>query len=108
MKVEFIRALAYCNDRRALDRKHGRLADAIRRRLAQLAAFDTLDDVRKMPGLACHALTGDRAGQIALSVNKNWRLILELPDAAEVRKPDGGLDFSRIDCVRVIEIVDYH
>ena len=83
-------------------------AKPLRRRLRTLAQAPTLADVPSGPPDRCHALTGDRAGQIAVTVKENWRLIFE-PDHDPVPlKPDGGFDLAAITAVCIIEVVDYH
>lgn len=76
-------------------------------RLQQLAAAVTLEDMRNLPG-RCHELTGDRAGQLAVDLRQPYRLILEPTENPPPQKADGGLDWTRVDAVTVIEIVDYH
>ena len=79
----------------------------IRRRLASLRAAPTLHDIRGVPG-RCHALTGDRAGQLAMTISRNERLVFE-PDHLPVPQlEDGGLDWNRVTRIRVIGLVDYH
>ena len=43
-------------------------------RLNMLEAADTLDDLRNPPSNRLHALSGDRAGQHSISINKQWRI----------------------------------
>ena len=48
----------------------------------QLAALDTaqvIDDM-DIPGFRLHPLKGDRKGQWAVTVNKNWRLVFKFSD----------------------------
>jgi toxin HigB-1 len=73
-----------------------RLPQAIQRvalrKLVQLDAATTLDDLRVPPGNRLEKLTGDRAGQYSIRINDQWRACFrwEHGDAYEV------------------EIVDYH
>lgn len=48
----------------------------IQRRLVQLAAAEDLEALRNAPG-RCHELHGDRAGQLALDLTGNLRLVFE-------------------------------
>jgi proteic killer suppression protein len=48
-----------------------------RRRLAFLAAAESLDDVRSRNGLNLHALQKDRRGQYAIRVNEKYRICFE-------------------------------
>jgi proteic killer suppression protein len=62
------------------------------RKLVQLDAADTLDDLKVPPGNRLERLRGDRKGQWSIRVNERWRVCFEWRqgDAHEV------------------EIVDYH
>lgn len=62
------------------------------RKLRQLDAARTLDDLRNPPGNRLEALKGDRKGQMSLRINEQWRLcfVWKNGDAEDV------------------EIVDYH
>tara|TARA_R110000868_G_scaffold57591_8_gene177890 strand:+ start:9162 stop:9449 length:288 start_codon:yes stop_codon:yes gene_type:complete len=62
------------------------------RKLAQLHAAESLDDLRSPPGNRLESLKGDRGGQHSIRVNDQWRVCFRWTDqgAAEV------------------EIVDYH
>jgi proteic killer suppression protein len=44
------------------------------RKLEQLNAAMTLDDLRVPPSNRLHALQGDRAGQHSISINDQWRI----------------------------------
>jgi len=64
-------------------------AEIVRRALRKLEAVHVatqLADLRVPPGNRLHALSGDRAGQHAISVNDQWRICLrfESGDAFEV------------------------
>jgi toxin HigB-1 len=45
-----------------------------KRRLAFLAAAESLDDLRAWPGLNLHALIRDRQGQHAIRINDQFRI----------------------------------
>jgi toxin HigB-1 len=45
-----------------------------RRRLAFLAAAQSLDDLRARPGLNLHSLQRDRQGQCAVRINDQYRI----------------------------------
>ena len=62
------------------------------RKLLQLDAADTLDDLKVPPGNRLERLRGDRKGQHSIRVNERWRVCFDWRqgDAHEV------------------EIVDYH
>jgi toxin HigB-1 len=70
-------------------------ADIQQRALAKLAVLNrvkSLDELKNPPSNRLHALTGGRAGQHSLSINKQWRICF-------VWKDGNAHD---------VEIVDYH
>lgn len=62
------------------------------RKLEQLHAAHTLDDLRVPPGNRLEAMRGDRRGQHSIRINDQWRLCFMWKD--------GGADD--------VELVDYH
>jgi plasmid maintenance system killer protein len=83
------------------------VARRLARRLNELHAASTLEAMRSMPG-RCHELRENRAGQLAVDVATNLRLVFEPADEPLPAKNDGGLDWSRVRAVRIREVVDYH
>ena len=69
---------------------------AFRKKVGLLVAADSELDLRNYKALHYEKLSGDRAGQHSVRLNKQWRLILRV-EADE----DGRL-------LIVIEIIDYH
>jgi proteic killer suppression protein len=76
-------------------------------RLQQLAAATCLEDMRALPG-RCHELTGDRARSLAIDLHKGFRLVFRPTAEPPPTKEDGGLDWTAVDSVTVVEITDYH
>jgi plasmid maintenance system killer protein len=96
------------NDTRLLQRRHGlQRAKLIRRRLDELRAAQTLDEIRSLPAARCHELHGNRTGQLAVNLDQPYRLILT-PTPPIPTKPDGGLDWTRVTAIIVLAIEDYH
>jgi proteic killer suppression protein len=92
-----------------LTRRYGpRRAALIRRRVDQLRAAVVLEDLRNLPGPRCHELTGDRDEQLSVDLDHPYRLILEVADDPVPRRPDGGLDWTQVTVVRVLEVTDTH
>lgn len=97
-----------CESRKALTRTHGQAgARKVMARLADLAAAASLEEMRRLPG-RCHELSGDRKGQLAIDLSGGRRLVFEPAATPIPTKSDGGLDWSAVDAVRVLEITDYH
>lgn len=63
-----LRRLVTKGDRRIME--PDRLTDMV----AYLAAAATFDHLPIPPNFGFHALTGDRAGEYAMMVTRNWRL----------------------------------
>ena len=97
-----------CSDeQRALKRFGKERWSALRKRLASLAAASNIADLEGVPG-KCHALTGDRAGQFAMSVTASERLIFVPASNPPPLLPDGGLDRRSVTQVEILQLVDYH
>jgi len=96
-----------CESQKELRRAHGdKCAKKLMARLADLRAASYLEEFRRLPG-RCHELDGDRKGQLAMELEGAKRLVLA-PSAPNVHRADGGLDWSLVEAVCVIEVVDYH
>ena len=98
-----------CNSQKEMRAKLGqRCADRLEQRLAELKGAMILDDMRHLPAARCHELTADRTGQLAVDLVHPKRLIFE-PDHNPVpTKEHGGLDWTAVTKVVIVEIVDYH
>ena len=98
-----------CNDLARAKKKYGsRAGEDLIDVLNDLEASDTLAVARTLSHLKCHELKGDRVGQIACTITKGLRLIF-VPDNDPVpTKDDGGLDWTLVDAIEVIDIDDYH
>ena len=66
------------------------LHELARRRLAFLAAAQSLDDVRARPGMDLHALYRNRIGQHAIRINDQYRVcfVWAAGDAEDVQISD--------------------
>lgn len=95
------------NDFSALQRKYGeQVAKKVAIRLHHLESVRTLEDMRSLPG-RCHELKHDRKGQLALDLSKSHRLVFQ-PREAGSTEGGGSLDWSQVESVVVLEIIDYH
>ena len=96
-----------CNVRERGVRKWGqRRAVIVGRRLDELHAAETLEDVRHLGG--CHELKGNRRGQIAVRLDGGFRLIFAPDPFPGPVKPDGGLDWKRVTAIKILGVIDYH
>jgi len=97
------------NNQARLVREYGaRQAERIRRRLDELAAVDTLEDLRCLRQARCHELKGDRAGQLSVDLVDPYRLLFVPANEPIPRKHDGGLDWSWVTAVQIVGVEDTH
>ena len=98
----------YFSDSKALQKEWGAEGSKkVALRLQQLGAATCLEDMRNLPG-RCHELIGDLAGSLAVDLHKGFRLIFQPTKEPPPTKEDGGLDWTAVDSITVVEIVDYH
>ena len=97
-----------CTDDKTMRKELGQIgARILLNRLEQIERFENLEPLRFEPG-HWHELTGDRWGQLACSLNGPMRLVFEPGHSPRLLKPDGGLDWSHVTIIELIEIIDYH
>lgn len=97
-----------CSDFLSMRKEYGeRRAKALTARMQQLQEADNLGELYAASG-DWHELTQNRYGQLSGNLGHPYRLIIE-PDHVPVpQKPDGGLDWTLVSAVTIIEVVDYH
>jgi proteic killer suppression protein len=66
------------------------LVQRAKRKLEYVHLATTLEDLKVPPGNRLHALKGDRAGQMAIAINDQWRICFRFAegDAYEVEITD--------------------
>lgn len=100
---------AACESEKDANRLWGaQCARIVRRRLAQLAAADSLAVIETIPPARLHPLSGVRAGQFAVDARQPYRLIFEPWHDDVPLSPDGSVDKARITRVRILGVEDYH
>jgi len=98
-----------CNNENLVIRRFGsKGAKLLKRRLAELAAANALDDLRNLPQARCHELKGNRKGQLSVDLDHPYRLVFEPADNPIPKKPDGGLDWTKVLTVRLVGVEDTH
>jgi proteic killer suppression protein len=70
----------------------GDIQDRALRKLRQLDAAAIIDDLRNPPSNRLEALKGDRAGQMSIRINDQWRICFRWADGEAID----------------VEITDYH
>ncbi len=97
-----------CTDEKRARKELGPIGSQIlAERLHQLSIAANLEELRFRPG-SWHELIGDRWGQLAVSLKGLERLIFEPNNDPRSTKPDGGLDWTGVTEIIIIEITDYH
>ena len=77
-------------------------------RLQNIRDAATLEELSKLPQTRVHEMKADRNEQISVDAKHPYRLILVANHEEIPRKSDGGLDWTRITKVQLIEIIDTH
>lgn len=91
-----------------LQAKYGQqMASRIKQRLAELEAVDNVADLHSLPG-RWHELSANRAGQYSGDLEHPRRLIIEPADQPPPQQRSGGIDWSLVTEVVVVEITDTH
>lgn len=100
------------NDESKLKQKfkgNPRRAKLVRSRLDELADADNLAVMRFLPQSYCHELKGNRANQLAVKLDKGYRMVFEPTNHPVPEKKNGGLDWTQVTAIRILELSeDYH
>lgn len=101
------REAALYNDSKKLRLKHGdKRAKIIRRRLDELHAANTLQDLQGIG--RCHEWKEDKDFIISIDLDGPYRLLFVPAHDPLPTKSDGGLDRDRVLAIRIIGINDPH
>lgn len=95
-------------DPKEMLRSFGSLARKVNQRIKELGDADNLAIMRTIPAARCHELRENRAGELAVDVSGNYRLIFEPYQEPVPKKEDGGLHWEEITRIRINAIEDYH
>jgi len=98
-----------CNNQVLLVHTYGsQRAKLIRRRLDELGAANSLDDIRYLPQARCHELKGNHAGKLSVDLEHPYRLLFTPANEPTPQKADGGLDWAGVSAVEIIGVEDTH
>lgn len=95
------------DDRLAVKKLGKRVADLYKKRLDDLQAATSLEDVRYLPG-RFHELTSNRKGEWACDLVHPYRLIFTPHERPIPTDGDGKYIWAEIKGIEIIEIEDYH
>jgi proteic killer suppression protein len=98
-----------CNSSKEMQKSFGTIrAKKLQQRLVELQAADHLGQISRVPPPRCHELTGDRQGQLSVDLDHPYRLLFIPANDPVPHKEDGGLDWSAVTEIEVIEIAYPH
>ncbi|MCE1165162.1 MAG: type II toxin-antitoxin system RelE/ParE family toxin [Bacteroidetes bacterium] len=89
-------------------RQYGTRAKKVVQRLREIEASANLSVLMTLPAANCHQLKGGRAGEFAVDISGNWRMIFEINHEPIPEKEDGGIDTDSVTSIKILEITDYH
>ena len=99
------------NEEKAMMKAHGAIrSKRLKIVMVALRAAPTLGAFAPpmSPPHRCHELTGNRKGQLSMDLDHPYRLLFEpMHDPLPVRK-EGGLDWSLVTAIKILEIEDTH
>lgn len=80
----------------------------LEQRMMELKAAITLADISRLPPARCHELTGNRAGQLSVDLEHPYRLLFIVANNPYPERESGGLDWSKVSEIEIIDIADTH
>lgn len=84
------------------------MARKIKQRLSELESADNLSVMKTLPAARCHELKGNRKGQLAVDIIKNYRIVFKPAYNPLPLKDDGSLDWIQVSKIEILKIEDYH
>jgi proteic killer suppression protein len=98
-----------CNNEDLMVRRFGTArSKLLKKRLFELFAAATLQDLRNLPQARCHELKGNLKGYLSVDLDGLNRLLFEPANDPVPKKPDGGLDWTKVTVVRIVGMEDTH
>ena len=98
-----------CNSAKAMRARWGQQrAKKLQQRLSELSAAECLGDIGKLPAARCHELKGSLAGTLSVDLAHPYRLLFVPANDPIPKKPDGGLDWSRVTEIEIVSVTDTH
>lgn len=91
-----------------IQKAFGTMAKKVQSRLDDITASPNLKVLIQIPAANCHALSGKRAGEWAVDISGNYRMIFEINHNPVPRKDNGEIETIEVTDIRIIETTDYH
>lgn len=86
----------------------GTMARKVQSRLDEIEASPNLKVLMQIPSANCHALLGSKAGEWALNISVNHRMIFVLDHDPIPRKDTGEIETIKVTDIKIVETTDYH
>ena len=94
-----------CEDPKVAQKDFGAaMSRLLTRRIAELQAASSLEDIRRILPARLHRLSGRRSNEFAVDLVQPFRLVFSAPESTE----EDLAKLHRILSVRIEEVVDYH
>ncbi len=91
-----------------IKRAFGVRAKRVSTRLDDIGASPNLAVLIQIPAANCHPLIANRAGEWALDISHNFRIIFEIAHNPIPLNEDGSINTSLVTNICILEIEDYH
>ena len=85
-----------------------RRAALIRRRLDELRAATSLQEIGYLPQARCHELKGNLAGALSVDLEHPYRLLFRPAHEPIPIKTSGGLDWTMVTAILILRVEDTH
>lgn len=96
------------NPREAIKKLGKARARQLQKRLEQLRSAENLSAFICYPQVRCHEWLNDKAGRISVDLDHPYRLLFIPANDPIPLKEDGGLDWSRVTEIEIVDILDPH
>ena len=96
------------NSKRARGKYGPKGAERLMRRLDELRAAETLEDMRYLPQARCHELRGNLKGILSVDAQHPLRLLFRPASNPVPKTPDGGLDWAGVTTIEILGVEDTH
>ena len=96
------------SDASEIKRAFGEHARKVAQRMAEMKAAPDLAVLQQILAARCHALKGDRAGQWAVNISPNHRLIFEIATNPIPMNDDKSINTTQVTAILIVATTDYH
>ena len=95
-------------DATEMKKAFGTMAKKVNQRIEEIKSSGNLEILKKIPAANCHLLKGNKKGEFAVDISKNYRIVF-IPDHDPVPiKEDNSIDCIKITDIKILGTEDYH